>query len=150
MIDEVIRQTVAARPTLVVAAVTTWSAFPTVWRPMLDEVWDCLRAAGITGGCPNLMLYLDDRPGVEVGVITSLEVELTGRVTRSSLPAGSAATVRHHGPYQELGRAHDAVLSWCAEQGCRPAGPRWEVYGPHRDDPAELTVQVGYLLDRTL
>lgn len=59
---------VAARPTAVIVASTTWQEFPRLWRPLLDEVWDCLRAGGITGGCRNLMLYRDDAPNVEIGV----------------------------------------------------------------------------------
>ncbi len=146
MADAVDRRTIVARPTLVVAAGTTWNEFPSLWPPLLDEVWGCLRASGVTRGCPNVMLYLDDRPHVEIGVITSIPVPLTGRVVRSSLPSGSIATLRHRGPYQGLGAAHDSVLRWCAEGGYRTAGPRWEIYGPHRDDPAELQVEVGYLL----
>jgi effector-binding domain-containing protein len=102
---------VAARPTVVVPAATTWPAFPTLWKGLLDEV------------CP-----------------------LTERVVRSALPAGRVARTVHRGPYGELGWAHRAVLEWCAVQGHRPLGPRWEVYGPHRADPAELTTEVSYLL----
>ena len=40
----------AARPTLVVPATTTWREFPRLWKVLLDEVWDCLRAGGIRGG----------------------------------------------------------------------------------------------------
>lgn len=146
MHDGVTQRTEAARPTLVVAARTTWSEFPARWRPMLDEVWGCLGAAGVTGGCPNVMLYLDDVPNVEIGVLTADPVPLTGQVVRSALPAGTVATTRHRGPYSGLGAAHDAVHRWCGEHGHRLAGPRWEIYGPHRDDPAELVVEVCYLL----
>lgn len=146
MTGAVTRRTVAAQPTIVVAAGTTWAEFPALWRELLDEVWGRLRAAGITGGCPNVMLYLDDVPHVEVGVITSREVPLAGRVVRSSLPSGSIATIAHRGPYEELGAAHDAVRRWCAESGLPTAGPRWEIYGPHRNDPAEREVEVCYLL----
>jgi effector-binding domain-containing protein len=52
----------------------------------------------------------------------------------------------HRGPYAGLGAAHRAALDWCAARGRRPAGPRWEVYGPHRDDPAEVWTEVSYLL----
>jgi effector-binding domain-containing protein len=38
------------------------------------------------------------------------------------------------------------VLDWCAAQGLKTAGPRWEVYGPHRDDPAEVWTEVYWLL----
>src|SRR5947207_14454339 len=57
---------VAARPTAVVAATTTWQEFPTLWRQLLDEVWQCLRASSIERGCRNVMLYRDDTPRVNV------------------------------------------------------------------------------------
>ena len=40
-----------ALPTAVVAATTTWREFPSLWKELLDEVWACLRAGGITHGC---------------------------------------------------------------------------------------------------
>ncbi len=62
MFYEVIEESVAARPTAVVAAATTWAEYPSLWKVLLDEVWACLRAGGIKGGCRNVMLYLDDVP----------------------------------------------------------------------------------------
>jgi len=135
-----------ARPTAVVAATTTWQAFPTVWRGLLDEVWVCLRAGGIDRGCPNVMLYLDDVPHVEVGVELRLPCPLTGRVVASTLPAGQVAMTVHHGSYAGLGEAHRAIRDWCAVNGRTPAGPRWEVYGPHRDDLAKVWTEVYWLL----
>ncbi len=137
---------VSARPTAVVAATTTWQEFPTLWRQLLDEVRACLRAGGIQRGCRNVMLYLDDLPHVEVGVELTQPCPLTGRVVSSALPAGEVAMTVHWGSYAELGVAHRAVLDWCAAHGRRPAGPRWEVYGPHHDDPAEVWTEVYYLL----
>jgi effector-binding domain-containing protein len=137
---------VAARPTVVVAATTTWQEFPRLWKEMLDEVWACLRAGGVHSGCPNVMLYRDDVPHVEVGVELGRPCPLTGRVVASTLPAGAVATTVHNGPYAGLGSAHEAVLEWCAAHGRPPAGPRWEIYGPHRDDPAEVWTEVYYLL----
>ncbi|MGV8908950.1 MAG: hypothetical protein ACOH1Y_08190 [Propionicimonas sp.] len=58
---------VEARPTMVIAAATTWQEFPTLWSQLSGEVWRCLRAGGIEKGCRNIMLYLDDAPTVEVG-----------------------------------------------------------------------------------
>ena len=137
---------VVARPTAVVPATTTWAEFPTLWRELLDEVWVCLRAGGIHRGCRNVMLYWDDVPHVEVGVELRVPCPLTGRVVASTLPAGRVAMTVHRGPYAGLGAAHRAVLDWCSAQGLRPAGPRWEVYGPHSDDPAEVWTEVYYLL----
>jgi effector-binding domain-containing protein len=137
---------VAARRTAVVAASTTWREFPRLWKELLDEVWACLRAGGVSGGCRNIMLYLDELPHVEVGVELSQPCPLTGRVVASSLPAGKAAMTVHRGSYDELRAAHRAVLEWCALEGRPLAGPRWEIYGPHRDNPAELRTEIYYLL----
>jgi effector-binding domain-containing protein len=137
---------VAARPTAVVAAATTWQEFPTLWRELSDEVWACLRAGGVDRGCRNVMFYRDDVPHVEVGVELGRPCPLTGRVVASALPAGNVAMTVHRGPYAGLGSAHQAVVEWCAGQGLQLAGPRWEVYGPHHDDPAEVWTEVYYLL----
>jgi effector-binding domain-containing protein len=143
---EVIATEVAARPTAVIAAATTWREFPALWRELSGEVWACLRAGGIDRGCRNVMLYLDDVPHVEIGVELTRSCPLTGRVTASALPAGRVAMTVHRGSYAGLGRAHDAVARWCAARGRPTAGPRWEVYGPHHDDPAEVWTEVFYLL----
>jgi effector-binding domain-containing protein len=149
MAQEVMLRSATAVPTAVVAASTSWPEFPGLWRSLLDEVWACLHAAGITRGCPNDMLYLDDDPHVEVGVVLPAPAPpppLTGRVVGSALPAGRVATTVHHGPYDGLGATHREVARWCAAHGHRPAGPRWEIYGPHREDPADIEVEVSYLL----
>jgi effector-binding domain-containing protein len=137
---------VEARPTAVVAATTTWQEFPTLWRELLDEVWSCLRAGGIDHGCRNVMLYLDDTPRVEVGVELLVPCLLDGRVRASALPAGQVAMTTHHGSYAGLAMAHRAVLDWLHAQGKRPAGPHWEVYGPHHADTKQIWTEVYYLL----
>jgi hypothetical protein len=81
MSDLVTVADVAARPTAVVAAATTWQEFPALWKELLDEVWACLRAGGVHGGCRNVMLYRDDLPHVEVGVELGQPCPLTGRQT---------------------------------------------------------------------
>jgi hypothetical protein len=76
---------VVARPTAVVPATTTWQEFPTLWRELLDEVWACLHAGGITRGCRNIMLYWDDVPHVEVGVELLVPCPLTGPLSQTLL-----------------------------------------------------------------
>ena len=69
-----------------------------------------------------------------------------GQVVASVLPGGRVASTTHRGSYAGLGGAHDAVVRWIQENGERAAGARWEVYGPHHDDPAEVWTKVCYLL----
>jgi effector-binding domain-containing protein len=139
-------QDVEARPTAVVAATATWREYPSLWKPMLDEVWACLRAAGIHRGCRNIMLYLDDTPSVEVGVELLQPCPLTGRVVSSSLPAGRVAATVHYGSYAGLGAANDAVIAWCVAEGLARIGVRWEVYGPHDEDPAKVWTEIYHQL----
>jgi effector-binding domain-containing protein len=134
------------RPTAVVAARTTWPDFSSLWGHLLGEVWDCLHAAGICRGCRNIMVYFDSVPNVEVGVLLDRPCPLTGRVVASALPAGTAAMTVHRGPFGDVGAAHEAVLGWCAGQGHRPGGTRWEIYGPNHDDPAQQWMEVYWLL----
>ena len=137
---------VESRRTAVVAAATTWQEFPRLWGQLLGEVWGCLHAGGIYRGCRNIMLYLDGVPNVEVGVLLDQPCPLTGRVVASALPTGTAAMTVHRGQFGEVGAAHDAVLGWCAANGHQPSGIRWEVYGPHNDDPAQQWTEVYWLL----
>jgi effector-binding domain-containing protein len=142
----VVVTTFPARPTAVVAAVTTWQDFPSQWKPMLDQVYACLRRHDSAGQDCNIMLYEDATPRVEVGVELIAPCVLDSPVVRSSLPAGQAAMTVHRGPYGELGRAHEAVVRWCAASGLELAGPRWEIYCDWREDPADLETEVYYLL----
>jgi effector-binding domain-containing protein len=92
------------------------------------------------------MLYLDDVPNVEVGVRTDQPCPLAGRVVASALPSGTAAMTVHRGDFGDVGAAYDAVRAWSAAQGQRLPGSRWEVYGPHNDDPAQQWTEDYWLL----
>jgi effector-binding domain-containing protein len=95
------------------------------------------------------MLYLDAVPNVEVGVLLDQPCPLSGQVTASSLPAGTAAMTVHRGSFGDVGAAHDAVVHWCATHGQHLTGTRWEIYGPHDDDPARQWTEVYWLLAGT-
>jgi len=113
---------------------------------MLDEVYACLRRHNSAKQGCNVMLYLDDVAHVEVGVELIAPCVLDDPVVRSALPAGDVAMTVHQGPYQDLGVAHDRVKRWCTDNGRALAGPRWEIYGDWRENPADLETEVYYLL----
>ena len=142
MAHDVKRVMCAGRPTAVVAQATTWNAFPALWPTLLREARSLL---GDRSGL-NVMLYRDDVPNVEVGVLAEAPFAPSGRVTASWLPAGDVAMTVHRGPYEDLDAAHRAVLDWCKAQALAPTGVRWEIYGHHEDDPAQRVTQVHYLL----
>jgi effector-binding domain-containing protein len=115
--------TLDPRPTAVVARTTTWEEFPHVWRELLDEVYGFVRGRRelATGDgseqWQNVMLYKDDRPDVEVGVLAAKRFESVGPVISSTLPGGEAATAVHRGDYAKLGATHDAVRAHAAACG---------------------------------
>ena len=121
-------------PTAVIKADTTWREFPTLWRPMLDEVWAFLRAtSGLWTHGHNVMLYRHDVAAVEVAVEIGVQVErafpASGRIVPSVLPATRVATAVHRGTPAQIGAAHAAVRAWCAEQHHEVTGVSWEIYG---------------------
>jgi effector-binding domain-containing protein len=140
------------RPTAVVAQTTTWAEFPSVWGGLLDEVYRFVRdrsdlATGAGGELwQNVMLYKDDAPDIEVGVLVSSSFESEGRVIASELPGGEVATATHLGDYAQLGVTHDAVREHVTAHGRELAGPCWEIYGHWRADPSELETEVFWLL----
>jgi effector-binding domain-containing protein len=76
-----------------------------------------------------------------VCIPVSEPVERFGRVEPDELPGGSIATTVHHGPYEEIRPAYDAIAAWVQEHGRRLAGPPREIYLNAPDqvaDPGEL------------
>ena len=68
----------------------------------------------------------------------------SGRMRVHELPAATMAATVHHGPYNTLGDAHEAILTWIEANGYRIVGPDREVYlynsMPIRlDDPSYVT-----------
>jgi effector-binding domain-containing protein len=92
------------------------------------------------------MLCRDDVPHVEVGLLADAPAARAGRVVASTLPGGTVATTTLRGGYDGLRAAHQAVRAWCAAQGHRLAGPRWEVYGHWHEDPARVETEIAWLL----
>ena len=144
--------TVDPRATAVVAQTTNWTEFPRLWGQLLGEVYGYVRGrpelATGTGDelWQNVMLYKDQRPDVEVGVLVSRPFEPHGRVVSSELPGGEVATAVHRGDYATLGATHDAVRAAAAARGRELAGPCWEVYGHGREDPREQETEIFWLL----
>jgi effector-binding domain-containing protein len=137
--------TAHAVPTAVVARATTWAEFRSLWMQLLDQVYLFLSGTATRTG-RNVMLYKDDVPNVEVGVEVQGIVPPGGPVVASVLPAGEAAMTVHSGSYAGLDAAHRAVHEWCGANDRQLAGPRWEIYGDWREDPAQLLTEVYYLL----
>jgi len=150
---DIVVTTVAPLLTAVVARTTTWEELPRLWPALLDEVYGLVRArpelspaAGPGPKWQNVMLYKDDAPSVEVGVLVGAAFEPEGRVVPSRLPGGEVVMTTHRGAYARLGDAHDAVHRFAAGRGLTLARPRWEIYGHPGDPETEPVTDVYWLV----
>lgn len=137
---------------------TTSRNLATTIRELLDEnaVYRFLNDAGIKEHSHNVFVFWDEQekallpadPGLVIEVAVQVFAPFVGneRVIYSSTPQGRAATLMHIGPYEQLGRTHEAIIRWCNAHHHGMTGLRWEVYGPWNDDPNKLWTEVFYLL----
>jgi effector-binding domain-containing protein len=122
---------------------------PATIRRLLDPVWAFLRTSDLVTH-HNVVVYRPDGDGrggldVEVGVQVDRAFDDAGApdgIRSGTLPATWAARATHVGPYDRIGRAHDAVLRWCDEHGHEPTGLSWEIYGDWNDDVDLLETEV--------
>lgn len=123
--------TAVVRGTMPVADMSTW--LPAAYQ----EIGGYLQRCGAAPAGPPFARYTfrDDLADVEAGFPVTRPVGGAGRVVPSSLPSGPAAVTTHHGPYERLDAAFDAVEAWLKEHGHEAAGPHWEVY--YTDPQAE-------------
>jgi len=83
---------------------------------------------------------------IDFGVQVVREFPPSGEVRPVRTPSGRAAVATHRGPYDQLGRAHDAIHGWAAANHADFAGTSWEIYGDPTPDPANTETTVMYLL----
>ncbi len=139
---------VTARPT-VLAAVrreTPRAALGATIIAGLNTVYAFLKTAPVRSRGINVVIYLDGQMTIEVGVQVAEAFADAPPVRCITTPAGPAAHTTHWGDYAKLGDANAAIHAWVAAHGRRLAGPSWEVYGHHADEPAQRRTDVYYLL----
>jgi effector-binding domain-containing protein len=117
--------------------------------PLVDQVWQFIRAGGVPAHGHNVWIYHHREDGdvdVEVGVqLPSPFADRDGMVgTRT--PQGRAAHCVHHGDYSELPAVHAATIKWCRDSGLTRTGDNWEVYGDWDEDPKQRRTDVYHLL----
>lgn len=85
---------------------------------------------------------------IEIGFPVAKSLPGQGEVKPGELPAGRYAACLHSGPYQELGKAYDALTNWVAEQGLEPTGVAYEYYlnDPEVTAPEALQTRIVFPL----
>lgn len=130
--------------------------------PEQGELWNALESelAGqrFHGSEPCFTMYHDAEyreKQIDAEVcepVGSAPVESRGRVKVYELPAITAASIVHHGPFETLARAYEAVLKWIEENGYRIVGPEREIYlhtgSPVRQDDPSYVTEVQFPIEK--
>jgi len=152
MSSQVHIETVPARKLAAVRRRVPIGQIATTWRPALDKVWDFLgQNPGLRTDGHNVFLYHHpDQPqapmDIDFGVEVTRAFSPSGEVGLVETPAGNVVTAVHVGPYDQIGRTHDAIHAWAARNRINFAGKSWEIYGDWNDDITKLETWVQYLL----
>ncbi|MEU3764869.1 GyrI-like domain-containing protein [Amycolatopsis keratiniphila] len=116
----------------------------------LDALYTFVSEAGTTPNGPPQAAYPGDfQPGEELDLDLYLPVSggfpSQGDIDIVTLDGGPAARTSHHGPYDKIGAAYEAVYEWVRESGRQSAGAPRELYlcGPDSTpDPADYITDV--------
>lgn len=114
----------------------------------MDELMRTLASQDVVPAGPVLSRYFEITPETfdfEVGVPVEESVEPEGRVRASSIPAVKVARTVHHGEYEGLPGAWEALGAWMEDRDLPHEIGGWEIYlvGPDAsDDPSDWKTEL--------
>ena len=79
--------------------------------------------------------FKEQEVDVEVGVYLKQAISVSKPLLVRELPAATAASIVHHGAFNRISEAYQAVLHWIDANGYRQAGPARELF-LHVSQPA--------------
>jgi AraC family transcriptional regulator len=143
MTYDIVQKELDAQPVLLVRRKVNRSQIGSAIGEALPHIFMYAQQHGIALAGHPLTRYVEVGPGLltiepAMRVVSRSAPEgnaAKGEVIEDVLPAGSAATTIHAGPYETLTEAYAALERWMEQNGLRPAGPPWEDY---ITDPAEF------------
>ena len=129
MMPEIVQ--LAARRAAVIHAEASTEELPATFARIFPAVHAALTEQGITDMGHVIAVYhsmdanqMSLSGGIEIGE----GVEPAGEIELLEMPACDAVKADHFGPYEELGRTHEAVWQYVQEIGRTPAGGPIERY----------------------
>lgn len=131
-----------------------------VFEQLFNELFAYVSSREVRSlGC-SLAVYHDKPNGgevieIEAAVELSQPIQGNNRVRVYCMPASdTVASLMHHGPFQSIGKAYQAILGWVQANDYRVVGPARERYlSFSRDDPSknitEIQIPVKKLRERS-
>ena len=122
--------------------------FREVYESIVPHVADALGPTPGQGGQTLVLWYDTEYKETDVDGAAAFFIRCRvpdkGRMRVHELPAATVAATIHHGTYEAIGDAHEAVVRWIETNGYRIAGPDREInlyntMPSRRDDPSYIT-----------
>ena len=137
----------SAQPTLAIRTRAAVQNLPQVLGPAWGAIMQYAGSLGVLpSGAPFVAYHNMDMQDldIEIGFPFAQELAGQGNIQAGAIPGGKAATCMHIGPYDQVGRAYDALQKWLEANSYLPAGVAYEFYlnDPQTTPPAELQTQV--------
>jgi effector-binding domain-containing protein len=97
-------------------------------------------------GAPYVAYYNMDMQDldIEIGFPVARPLPGQGNIQPSQIPGGQAAACLHVGPYDQVGKAYEALTQWLQANGRAATGVAYEIYlnDPTSTPPEALQTQV--------
>ena len=158
MLKQVEPQLVALVRTILPDHSAVGSLFAEVYQSLGAHVGEALGSHPGEAGQTMVLWYDTEFKDHDVdgaaAFIVRCRVPDNGRMQVQELPAATMASTVHHGPYNTIGDAHEAVITWIEANHYRIAGADREInlYNRppiRRDDPTYIT-EIQYPVEKAL
>jgi DNA-binding transcriptional MerR regulator len=103
-----------------------------------------LASQGLAAAVFHDQEFKEQEVDVEVGVCLNQPVSVSAPLSVRELPGANAASIVHHGAFNRISEAYQALLHWIDANGYRQAGPTRELFlhvsqPTSRDDESNVT-----------
>ena len=124
--------------------------------PLYGEVYAAMGSHAAEAGQTLAIWYDEDYKSDNVDGAAAFtlrsRIPENGRLRVDELPAATMATTVHHGSYNTLGKAYEAILKWMEANNYRIAGPSREIYlhntMPVNHDDSTYVTEVQFPVER--
>ena len=128
-----------------------------VFNRLFDEVCSYVEKVGGVSAFagPGLDLWHDPTQSTDIQVEAAIPLTKplpdSDRVKTITLPAvAQMASSLHHGGFEKIGEAHEAMIAWIERNGYRITGPGREIYLQYErtGDPSKWVTEIQYPVEK--
>jgi effector-binding domain-containing protein len=134
------------------ACLPTHPAIELLYNELYVHLGPYRQAGGVPVAVWHDEAYKEADVDGEAGILLTTRVPEAGRIRVYEWPAGTVASVVHHGPFVRFVEAYEALFSWIGANGYRITGPGRELYihlsQPVRQDDDSNVTEIQFPVEK--